>query len=89
MKCEWCDERQAQALSDCCLECELEVSAALNDNYKDWIISNEYYSDGSVYHTCKRCGELVNGINASVVHWEKKHLKKLYPDGFSVEVVKV
>lgn len=85
--CEWCEKRPAQLTSEYCIECEWEFSCVSVDQvYSDWVISKEFYSDSSVYHTCIRCGELVNGVNASVGHWEKKHKSKLYPDGFQLEI---
>lgn len=96
MKCEMCEVNEVGAWQDYCDNCEYEIrEVEAQQDYRTWIMTHEFHADieaslyntATSYHTCIRCGEMLAGVNASVKHWEKRHKTKLFPDGFTYEVV--
>lgn len=97
MKClmEYCDNEIVGEYDDFCPQHEAEIAETISEaDYRNWILTQEFYPPAkegynhrTSYFSCMRCGEMLEGVDDSVKHWEKRHKAKVFPDGFPLLVV--
>lgn len=91
----YCRNEVVGEYDDYCPYHEIEIVETIGEaDYRTWILNHEFYPPAvegynhrTSYFSCIRCGELLEGVDASVRHWDTRHKDTVFPDGFPLTVV--